>query len=77
MSRKGGTRGGGLVHPEGENNLAMSGLDCENPFSPILGANRPRKQFFYPIGPPYSVQGYGVGLGKPICKEFVYKEVLA
>jgi len=23
-------RGGGLVHPKGENNMAMSGLGCEN-----------------------------------------------
>jgi len=57
VSRKGGTGGGELLHPEGENNLAMSGLDCENSFSPILGANGPRRQLFYLIGPPYSVQG--------------------
>jgi len=26
MSRKGGTKGGGLVHPESENSMAMYGL---------------------------------------------------
>jgi len=31
MSRKGGTGRGKLVHPEGENSMAMSGLGCGNP----------------------------------------------
>jgi len=26
-----GTGGGGLVHPKGENSMAVSGLGCENP----------------------------------------------
>jgi len=28
MSRKGGTRGGGWVHLQGANGMAMSGLSC-------------------------------------------------
>ena len=47
----GGTGGGGLVHPKGENSMAMCGLGCKNPavgvgepfFSLILSANGPRK----------------------------------
>jgi len=31
VSRNGGTGGGGLVHPNGENSTAVSGLGCENP----------------------------------------------
>jgi len=30
MSRKGLDRGGGLVHPKGENIMAVSWLGCEN-----------------------------------------------
>ena len=29
VSRKGGTGGGGWVHPEGVNSMAVSGLACE------------------------------------------------
>jgi len=31
MSRKGGTGGGGLVHPESENSMAMYGLAVKIP----------------------------------------------
>ena len=31
VSRKGGTGGGGLVYPKGENSMAVSGFGCENP----------------------------------------------
>ena len=31
MSRKGGTGGGGLVHPESENSMAMYGLAVKTP----------------------------------------------
>jgi len=31
VSRKGGTGGGGLVYPKGENNMTVSGFGYENP----------------------------------------------
>ena len=31
VSRKGGTGGGGWVHPIGANSMAVSGLACEKP----------------------------------------------
>ena len=31
LKEKGGTVGGGLVHPKGENSMAMSGLAHNNP----------------------------------------------
>ena len=34
MSRKGGTGGGGLVHPESENSVAMYGLAVKIPQYP-------------------------------------------
>ena len=34
-SRKGGTRGGGWVHPKGADSMAMSKLACEKP---LVGA---------------------------------------
>ena len=56
ISRKGGTGGGGLVHPKGENSLAMSGLASIGPFL-LLSANGLERQSFHFIGPPCSVQG--------------------
>ena len=38
MSRKGGTGGGGLVHPESEKNMAMYGLAASVGPSLILSA---------------------------------------
>ena len=65
MTKNGRTGGGGLVHPKGENSMAMSGFGCKNcsegvggPYiSPILSMNGPRKQSSYLVGPPCSVQG--------------------
>jgi len=62
MSRKGGTGGDGLVHPKGENSMAVSGNGCENPsVGPFLllyvTANGPTKESSYLVGSPYSIQG--------------------
>jgi len=61
MSRKGGTGGGGLVHPESESSMAMYGLAVKSlsmAISLILSAIVTyRKQSFYLVGPPCSVQG--------------------
>ena len=65
LGSNGGTRGGGLVHPKGENSMAMFGLGCENP---SVGAGEPffpldfkckwtQKTVSYLTGPPCSVQG--------------------
>ena len=35
VSRKGGTGGGGWVHPKGANSMAISGFACEKP---LVGA---------------------------------------
>ena len=43
ISRKGGTGGGGWVHPKGANNMAVSGLSFEQR---LVGAGRPFLGFY-------------------------------
>ena len=45
VSREGGTGGGGLVHPKGENSMACLGFSVgvSEPFRLFLSANGPRK----------------------------------
>jgi len=50
VSRKGGTGGGELVHPKGQNSMTVLGLGW------AVSANGPRKQSSYLMGPPCSVQ---------------------
>ena len=60
MSRKGGTGGGGLVHPKGANSMAMSGLICRKA---LVGTGRAISVLFgingnkpsYLVGPPFLV----------------------
>ena len=51
MSRKGGTGGGGWVHPKGANSMAVSGLvsrnnlvGTERAISVLFGVNNPTEQ---------------------------------
>ena len=60
MSRKGGTGGGGWVHPKGANNMAVSGLACRKALvgtgrdiSVLFGINRLRNKPPYLVGPPF------------------------
>ena len=60
MSRKGGTGGGGWVHPQGANSMATSGLGWRNalvgtgrPISVLFGIGGLRNKPFHLVGPPF------------------------
>ena len=61
VNRKGGTRGGGWVHPKGANSMAASGLVSRNDsvgtgraISVLFGLNGVRnKRSHYIVGPPF------------------------
>ena len=60
ICRKGGTRGGGWVHPKGANNMTTSGLACRKALvgtgraiSVLFGINGLRNKPSYLIGPPF------------------------
>jgi len=60
VSRKGGTGGGGWVHPKGANSMAASGLVFKSDLvgtgraiSILFGINGVRNQRSYPVGPPF------------------------
>jgi len=62
MSRKGGTGGGGWVHPKGANSMAVSGLayskdlvGAGSAISVLFGINRHRNKLSYLVGPPFLV----------------------
>ena len=62
VSRKGGTGGGGWVHPEAANSMAVSGLTCRKALvgtgmaiSVLFGINRLRNKPSYIVGPPFLV----------------------
>ena len=62
MSRKGGTRGGGWVHPKGANSMAASGLVLKSDLvgsgraiSVLFGINGVRNKQSHLVGPPFSV----------------------
>ena len=59
-SRKGGTGGGGWVHPEGANSVAVSGLrgrkvlvGTGKAISAVFGINGLRKELSCLVGPPF------------------------
>ena len=60
VSRKGGTWGGGWVHPKAANSMAVSGLSFENTLvgtgwavSVLFFTNGLRKQFSHLVGSPF------------------------
>jgi len=60
MSRKGGTGGGGWVHPKGANSMAMSELACRKALvgtgrviSVLFGINGFRNKPSDLVGPPF------------------------
>ena len=60
VNRKGGTGGGGWVHPKGVNSTAMSGLACRKALigtgraiSVLFGINGLRNKPSYLVGPPF------------------------
>ena len=59
MSRKGGTGGGGWVHPKGANSMAASGLVKSNlvgtgrAISILFGINGVRNKRSHLVGPPF------------------------
>ena len=60
VNRKGGTRGGGWVHPKGVNSMAASGLvfksnlvDTGRAISFLFGINGVRKKRSHPVGLPF------------------------
>ena len=60
MSRKGGTGGGGWVHPKGANSMAASGLVFRSDLvgtgraiSILFGINGVRNQRSHLVGPPF------------------------
>ncbi len=60
MSRKGGTRGGGWVHPKGKNGIVQPWTGRRKPLlgvewavSPVFCMNGRRKQPCHPVGPPF------------------------
>jgi len=60
MSRKGGTGGGGWMHPKGANSMAASGLifrsnlvDTGRAISILFGINAVRNQRSHLVGPPF------------------------
>ena len=60
MSRRGGTGGGGWVHPKGANSMAVSGLTCRKALvgtgraiSVLFGINGLRNKPSYLVGPPF------------------------
>ena len=60
MSRKGGTGGGGWVHPKGANSMAASGLVFRSYFvgtgraiSILFGINAVRNKRSHLVGPPF------------------------
>ena len=62
FSRKGGTGGGGWVHPKSANSMAASGLVSRNDLvgtgritSVIFGINRVRNKQSHLVGPPFPV----------------------
>ena len=62
LSRKGGTGGGGWVHPKGANSMAMSGLICRmalvgtgRAISVPFGINGLRNKLSYLVGPSFLV----------------------
>jgi len=65
VSRKGGTRGGGWVHPKGANSMAASGLVLRSDFvgtgraiSALVGINGVRNKQSHLVGPPFfRIQG--------------------
>ena len=62
LTRKGGTGGGGWVHPKGANSMAMSGLICRmalvgtgRAISVPFGINGLRNKSSYLVRPPFLV----------------------
>ena len=60
VSRKGGTGGGGWVHPKGANSMAVSGLvfrsdlvGTERAISILFGINGVRNKQSHLVGPPF------------------------
>ena len=60
VSRKGGTGGGGWVHPKGANSMVASGLifrsdlvGTRRAISILFGTNGVRNQRSYLVGPPF------------------------
>jgi len=67
MSRKGGTGGGGWVHPKGANCMAASGLVFRSDLvgtgwaiSILFGINGVRNKLSHHVGPPFpELSSYG------------------
>jgi len=62
MSRKGGTEGGGWVHPKDANSMAVSGLaytkdlvSAGSAISVLFGINGHKNKLSYLVGPPFLV----------------------